>query len=196
MKWWKPVRQGRWLDDISLKLDNEMKIEKSGCDTPESCVRSIPARIVLLDNIPTLALYILGAALLLPFGKIWAILLFVYSLLSVVLFWKRICPYCHHHGTKACPCGYGVISQLFFKSKSASSDDFRKVFKRNIILVFPSWFVPFIAGGYLLFYEFSISRLWLFSAFCVIGFIFIPLISKLVGCKNCGIKDECPWMTR
>jgi hypothetical protein len=173
-----------------------MNIEKSGCDTPESCARSIPIWIVLLDNIPTLALYILGAALLLPFGTIWAILLFAYSLLSIVLFWKRICPYCHHYGTNACPCGYGAVATLFFKSRHTNSSDFRKAFKRNILLVFPSWFVPFIAGGYLLLYEFKISRLWLFTAFCVIGFIFIPLISKLVGCKNCGIKDECPWMIK
>jgi hypothetical protein len=56
--------------------------------------------------------------------------------------------------------------------------------------------VPLIAGAYLLIYEFNISRLWLFIAFCVIGFILIPIISKLVGCKNCSIKDECPWMTK
>jgi hypothetical protein len=177
-------------------LEEKMNDDKSGCEIPESGARSIPTWVVLLDNIPTLILYILGAALLLPFGKIWAILLFMYSLLSVVLFWKRICPYCHHYGTKACPCGYGAISSLFFKPKIASSNDFRRVFKRNIVMVFPSWFVPLIAGGYLLLREFNTSRLWLFIIFCVIGFIFIPLISKLVGCKNCTIKDECPWMTK
>lgn len=177
-------------------MDNKMNVEKSGCDLPESCTRSMPIWIVLLDNIPTLALYILGAALLLPFGKIWAILLFMYSLMSIVLFWKRICPYCHHYGTKACPCGYGVISSLFFKSKPTINDDFRKIFKRNIIIVFPSWFVPFIAGIYLLIGDFNISRLWLFIVFCVTGFILIPLISKLVGCKNCSVKDKCPWMTK
>jgi hypothetical protein len=170
--------------------------EESYCGIHESCARSIPLWVVLLDNIPTLALYILGAALLLPFGMIWAILLFMYSLFSVVLFWQRICPYCHHYGTKACPCGYGAISPLFFKSKRASSSDFRKIFKRNILIVFPSWFVPFFAGGYLLLREFSVSRLWQFIVFCIIGFILIPLISKLVGCKNCSIKDECPWMTK
>ncbi len=173
-----------------------MNVEKSGCEISGACARAIPIWVVLLDNIPTLALYILGAALLLPFGKIWAIALFMYSLLSIVLFWKRICPYCHHYGTKACPCGYGAISPLFFKSKEATSDDFRRIFKRNIIIVFPSWFVPLIAGGYLLISDFNISGLWMFIIFCVIGFIFIPLISKSVGCKNCSIKDECPWMTK
>jgi hypothetical protein len=173
-----------------------MDEEKNYCGIHESCERSIPPWIILLDNIPTLTLYILGAVLLLPFGKMWAILQFVYSLMSVVLFWKRICPYCHHFGTKSCPCGYGAISPLFFKPKSTTSNDFRKIFKRNIIIVFPSWFVPFFAGGYLLLHEFTFSRLWLFLVFCVIGFILIPLISKLVGCKNCTIKDECPWMTK
>jgi hypothetical protein len=31
--------------------------------------------------------------------------------------------------------------------------------------------------------------------FSIIGFLIIPLISKFVGCKNCEIKDDCPWMT-
>jgi hypothetical protein len=31
--------------------------------------------------------------------------------------------------------------------------------------------------------------------FVLIGFVIIPVISKLVGCKNCEIKEDCPWMT-
>ena len=169
-------------------------MDKSGCETPESCARTIPTWLVLLDNIPTLTLYVLGAAILLPFGILWAWAFFLYSILSVVLFWKRICPYCHHYGTRACPCGYGIISSLFFKSKNSNGNEFRKVFRRNIAIVFPSWFVPFIGGGYLLWNNFSISRMWLFVAFCTIGFVIIPLVSKFVGCRNCSIKDECPWM--
>jgi hypothetical protein len=32
-------------------------------------------------------------------------------------------------------------------------------------------------------------------SFILIGFFVIPIISKLVGCKNCDIKEDCPWMT-
>jgi hypothetical protein len=37
--------------------------------------------------------------------------------------------------------------------------------------------------------------LYLTISFVVIGFIIIPVISKQVGCKNCEIKEDCPWMT-
>jgi hypothetical protein len=32
--------------------------------------------------------------------------------------------------------------------------------------------------------------------FSITGFVIIPLISKLAGCKNCEIKEDCPWMTK
>jgi len=30
--------------------------------------------------------------------------------------------------------------------------------------------------------------------FSLIGFVVIPVISKLVGCKNCEVREDCPWM--
>jgi len=30
--------------------------------------------------------------------------------------------------------------------------------------------------------------------FSLIGFVVIPVISKLVGCKNCEVKEDCQWM--
>lgn len=171
-----------------------MKKEENGCGIPNACSRNIPVWLVLLDNIPTITMYLLGAAILWPLGAGWGSAYLVYSFLSVFLFWMRICPYCHHYGTLACPCGYGIISAKLFSPKQASSGDFRNVFRRNIIVVFPSWFVPSGVGGYLLWKDFSVPRLWLFAAFCVVGYILIPLISKLVGCRNCSVKDDCPWM--
>jgi hypothetical protein len=39
------------------------------------------------------------------------------------------------------------------------------------------------------------TLLLLLLGFIIIGFALIPAISKLVGCKNCEIKEDCPWMT-
>ena len=76
----------------------------------------------------------------------------------------------------------------------AETPDFKKVFKRNIIVVFPSWFIPPLIGGYMLFISFNMTLLAALTAFCIIAFILIPLISKRVGCKNCTEKENCPWM--
>ncbi len=40
------------------------------------------------------------------------------------------------------------------------------------------------------------EELILAITFSIVGFLIIPLISKLVGCKNCEIKEECPWMQK
>ena len=48
---------------------------------------------------------------------------------------------------------------------------------------------------FLLITSYSIKTLVLTIIFSLIGFVVIPSISKFVGCKNCEIKDDCPWMT-
>jgi hypothetical protein len=168
--------------------ESEIKSSAAACHT-----RRIPLWLVLLDNIPTLLLFILGVLIIYPLSAIASIIFGVYTLFSVVWFWAKICPYCHHYGTFACPCGYGAISPRLFKRKDVKS--FKRVFRRNILVVFPNWFVPFGVAIYLLVTSFSNYMLILTIVFSVTGFIIIPIISKQVGCKNCEIKDDCPWMT-
>jgi len=155
--------------------------------------RKIPLWLVLLDNIPTIFLFILGFLIINQLSTIAAVIFAIYAFVSVVWFWARICPYCHHYGTYACPCGYGVISSQLFTRKDSNS--FQKVFRRNILIVFPNWFVPLGIAVYLLITDYTVKVLILTIIFSLIGFIIIPLISKLVGCKNCEIKEDCPWMT-
>ena len=160
--------------------------------TRSDCGRIVSVRLILLDNIPTAVLFLLGAALT---GMVWwplGILMLLYNVSSIVMFWGLICTYCPHFGSRACPCGYGTIAPRFFTRKEGS--DFRKVFRKNIAIMYPCWFLPFIAGIYLLCTEFSAFVLTILIAFSIIGFVLIPLISRFVGCKGCEIKDQCPWM--
>jgi len=170
-----------------------MKKETAACNIHDSCERGVPLWLVLLDNIPTAILFLLGAAIM---GFVWrplSILMMLYNLLSIILFWRLICPHCRHFSTRACPCGYGVAAARYFDKKEGG--DFRKIFKKYISVMYPCWFIPFAAGLYLLYARFSGIILGLFSAFLIVGFVLIPLISKLVGCKGCTLKDQCPWMS-
>ncbi|MDP4223266.1 MAG: hypothetical protein Q8868_08140 [Bacteroidota bacterium] len=154
--------------------------------------KKIPLSLVLLDNIPTLLLFILGFLIIYRVSAAGAVLFGGYIIFSVVWFWARICPYCHHYNTLACPCGYGAISPKLFRKKSDKS--FKKVFRRNIVVVFPNWFIPLAAALYLILTGYTSLVLALTVSFVLIGFVIIPLISKLVGCKNCEIREDCPWM--
>lgn len=170
--------------------ETETQTEKSMASPCHS--RRIPLWLVLLDNIPTLLLFILGFLIIKIVSLALAVIFGAYALFSVVWFWGKICPCCHHYGTYACPCGYGAISPLFFRKRDGAS--FKKIFRRNLLIVFPNWFVPFGVAIYLLIEHYSTEILLLTIIFSIIGFVIIPVISKQVGCKNCEIKEDCPWM--
>jgi hypothetical protein len=160
----------------------------------KKCGKEIPLGLVLLDNIPTISMFILGALIIYPLSHIYSIIYLIYSAASIVWFWARICPFCAHYNTLSCPCGYGIISAKFFKRRT--DKEFKKVFKANIITLFPCWIVPLLLGLYLLLYNFSLPTLFYLLLFSITAFLVIPLISKLVGCKNCETKEECPWMNK
>jgi hypothetical protein len=155
--------------------------------------RQIPLWLVFLDNIPTLLLFLLGFLIIHHVSLTGAIVFGTYALFSVVWLWARICPYCHHYDTLACPCGYGIISAKIFKRRDSKL--FKKVFRRNIGIQFPNWFIPCAIALYLLITKYSTEILLLTISFSLIGFVIIPVISKQVGCKNCEIREDCPWMT-
>jgi hypothetical protein len=160
--------------------------------TPPCHSKKIPLWLVLLDNIPTLLLFLLGFLIINQASLTGAVAFGIYALFSVVWFWAKICPYCHHYDTLACPCGYGAISARIFKRKDSKS--FRKVFRKNIGIQFPNWFVPLAVALYLISTAYSKTILYLTISFIIVGFIVIPAISKFVGCRNCEIKEDCPWM--
>ena len=154
--------------------------------------KKIPLWLVLLDNIPTLLLFVLGFLIINQLSLISAIAFGIYALASVIWFWAKICPYCPHYDTLACPCGYGAISAKIFKRRDSKL--FKKVFRRNIGIQFPNWFVPMAVAMFLISTRYSKGNLYLAISFTLIGFFIIPAISKLVGCRNCEIKEDCPWM--
>jgi hypothetical protein len=173
-----------WTMTEKINIDNDI----APCHT-----RRIPLWLVLLDNIPTLLLFILGFLITKQLSLTVAVLYLIYAAASIIWFWALICPYCHHYETYACPCGYGIISAKTFKRKGDKS--FRKVFRRNIFIQYPNWFIPLAFAIYLMITSYSNVVLILTVSFVFIGFMIIPVISKLVGCKNCDIKEDCPWMT-
>jgi hypothetical protein len=170
-----------------------MTSESRNCSIHDACERVVPSWLVFLDNVPTAILFLLGTVLV---GILWrplAIFMLIYNLSSIILFWALICRHCPHFGTRACPCGYGVSAARCFSGKETGN--FRKVFRKNIAIMYPCWFVPLGAGLYLLYARFSRDILMIFAAFVIVGFVMIPAISRFVGCKGCELKEQCPWMS-
>jgi hypothetical protein len=59
--------------------------------------KGIPVWLVMLDNILTLLLFVLGFLIVLQISLLAAIAFGIYTLISVVWFWAKICPYCHFY---------------------------------------------------------------------------------------------------
>ena len=177
----------------SISDSESEKLRKNNVEITIPChSREIPIWLVLLDNVPTIILFTLGFLIINKLSTTSAIIFGSYALFSIVWFWAKICPYCHHYNTLACPCGYGFISSKLFKRGTEKS--FKKVFRKNIGIQFPNWFIPLAVAIYIISTGYTKEILVLTISFVLIGFVIIPVISKLVGCKNCEIREDCPWM--
>lgn len=165
--------------------------EEGDCGIPNMCTRVVPVWLVALDNLPTMLMILLGGILLYFIWWPYAVAFLAYAYSSIVMFWGLICPYCTHYDTRACPCGYGVMSPKLFKARKG---DFKAIFRQRLAIMYPNWMVPFVGGLYLVWTSFSWLFLMIFVAFSVIGFGLIPLISKFVGCADCEVKSDCPWV--
>ena len=155
------------------------------------CTRRVSYKTVFMDNIFTVILWVFGLYFLYQIELLYSILYLIYIPFSVLWFWRHICCYCSHYDTGCCPCGYGNAAPKLFLFRD--DKQFKRAFNRNIAIVFPYWFLPLIAGLYLLWTDYSQLILILFIISSVVGFVVVPLVSKMVGCKDCPTKDNCPW---
>ena len=105
-----------------------------------------------------------------------------------------LCPYCPHWNTRSCPCGYGRIAAKLREKKEA--DHFKAKFRKHIAVIVPLWFIPVLAGIFLLARSFSSLLLILLVAFAIDAFVVLPLVSRKHGCVECPQSDSCPWMER
>ncbi len=163
-----------------------------------SPAREYSAAEALVNNIPYMAMTVLGAAVFaFTFGdSIWGTLTaaayVVYGAAGALWIMVFVCPYCRYWDSSACPCGYGIITAKF-RSKAAV-DCFDEKFRKHIPVIVPLWFLPILAGLPDVIRNFSWALLALLVLFAVDAFAILPLVSTKHGCKECPQKESCPWI--
>jgi hypothetical protein len=143
---------------------------------------------ILRENALQLLMYLLGTYLV---GLIWwplGPLYLAYSLFSNVLYMAWICPYCGHYALGTCAAGFDLLSGKRFKPQPGQT--FGSEFRRRSWVLYPGWFLPPLAGLYLLISHFSWPVLVLLAFFCLDAFWLLPLVSKQ-HCEKCDTVD-CP----
>ena len=143
---------------------------------------------ILRENSLQILMYILGSMLI---GLIWwplGLVYLAYSLYSNVLYMAWICPYCGHYALGTCAAGFDILSRKRFKPQPGKT--FGSEFRRKSWVLYPGWFLPPVAGLYLLVFQFSWVSLALLAIFCVDAFWLLPEVSKK-HCENCETVD-CP----
>jgi hypothetical protein len=148
---------------------------------------------VWFNNAPYIATVILGASIVWhSWNMVFSLLFGLYGAIGTFWFIVFICPRCGFHATKACPCGYGIISAMLVRKKDGSQ--FKKAFIRNVPVLFPIWVVPVYAGVRGMTRYFSPVPLFMLAMFIVISWVLLPLVSKRHGCMHCPNRERCPWM--
>jgi hypothetical protein len=169
-------------------------MEALSMDRPTACSRKLTKKTLIIENSPMVVLWILTVYLLFMVNWIFVLLFLIYIPISVLWFWRFICTHCAHYSTGCCPSGYGRVTARLFLFRG--EEDFKKAFRRNISMVIPYWVVPLIVGLYLLYDKYPEIPMFLIGILIVTyinGFVLMPMVSKLVGCKDCPQRDNCPW---
>lgn len=165
---------------------------------PNDCpLPQIPRSQEILDNAPYLLMLLLGAALWLalpfqPWAWLAAVAYFAYGIAGAFWIMIFVCPYCHFHGTRLCPCGYGQIAAKLTPRRDGTR--FREQFRRHLPVIVPLWLLPLIPAALALLRQFSWWTLVLAVAFVLNAFVVLPLVSRYYGCASCPQKETCPWM--
>lgn len=185
----------------TFREEPSMNMEVSSNSTNDNnCgpIRKYSAVQALINNVPYMAMIILGTAIVgaalggSTWGLIAAAAYLAYGMAGALWIIIFVCPYCRYWGSNSCPCGYGLIAAKF-RNKS-SVECFDEKFKKHIPVIVPLWFLPMLAGIPRVVGTFSWLLLVLLVLFAADAFVVLPLVSTKHGCKECPQKDSCPWI--
>ncbi len=143
---------------------------------------------ILRENALQILMYILGTVLIGLIGWPLGLVYLAYSLFSNYLYMMWICPYCGHYLLGTCAAGFDILSNKRFRPQPGRT--FGSEFRRRSWVLYPGWFLPPVAGLYLLIFHFSWFPLALLVVFCLVAFWLLPEASKK-HCENCETVD-CP----
>lgn len=156
------------------------------------CYENYPWWTVLLSNLVSLSIYIIGAYILFGLGWIYTLLYILYCLFLEIRLLKTGCVNCYYYG-KVCGFGKGWLSALFFKRGDVSQFSQQELRWKDMIPDMMVSIFPIIGGIILLIVNFSWLILFLILGVVILSTAGNSLIRGLLTCGKCKQRElGCP----
>jgi hypothetical protein len=156
------------------------------------CYENYPASIVIVSNLLSFLIYVIGAFILYQFGLIWVICYVLFILLLEFRLLSGHCVDCDYY-SKTCAFGKGYLSSLFFPRGNPEKFNRMKITWKDIVPDFLVFIVPVLAGILLLVKEFSFTILILITALFILGFFGNAFVRGQLACRYCKQREiGCP----
>lgn len=151
-----------------------------------------PPLTVAISTLVSLSIYLLGVLILSGFGVLTVILFILYCLAFEVRLLMGSCVNCYYYG-KLCFSGKGLLCSFFFKKGDPKKFICKEITWVQLIPDFLIVLVPFTAGIYLSFVNFSWLRLGLMFLLLILGFPGIGYLRGSLACLYCKQRKlGCP----
>lgn len=157
----------------------------------ESFCENYPLWIVLISNIVSISIYIIGAFIIYNIGPVWLAIYLLYILFLEIRLLKKGCVNCYYFG-KTCAFGRGRLSRMFFRKGNMKFAS-RPIKRKDIIPDFMVTIVPMIAAVGFLLMKFDLLFLVLLIALFLLGFAGTGFVRGRLACKYCKQRElGCP----
>jgi hypothetical protein len=166
---------------MSLKKENKCK-----------CFEDYPAWIILLSNLISLGIYIIGSYIMFQVGILLFTIYILYLFTCQFKVMKKSCINCYYYG-KWCAFGLGKLSTLFFKKSKSSALSNKQVGWKDLLPDFLVSLVPIIFGVYILVQKFDLVILIFVTALFLLSSFGNSFVRRKLACKYCRQKElGCP----
>jgi len=158
----------------------------------KSSYENFPLWIVLLTNLFSITIYLIGLYILLNLGILFVVLYVTYIILIEIRLLTKSCKDCYYYG-KVCAFGKGKCSALFFKKGKPENFLKTEITMKDIIPDFLTFIFPLIGGIALLISNFSWLIIVLLVILVILGFGGNAVVRGSFACKYCKQREiGCP----
>ncbi len=151
-----------------------------------------PCRIIIISNLVSVAIYIIGAFIVFQLGLIWLLLYLLYIFGLEIRLMKKSCVNCYYYG-KYCAFGKGKISSWFFKKGNYHKFTKDKITWKDILPDFLVSIIPIVVGIVLLILNFNWLLLILIVLLVILTSAGNGFVRGSLACKFCKQREiGCP----